>query len=70
MLAEALSSTEQLIVIDEVSAGLDKQGVAGLTGIIRNSATAGTAFVLADQQSVFCVDCPDPRVPDLGSGHH
>ena len=51
LLAEALSSTEQLIVIDEVSAGLDQQGLAGLTGIIRNSATAGTAFVLADQQS-------------------
>ena len=51
LLAEALSSGEPLIVVDEVSAGLDQRGLDGLFDTITDLRSAGRSFVLADQQS-------------------
>lgn len=51
LLAEALSSGEQLIVVDEVSAGLDQRGLDGLFDTIGTLRSSGCSFVLADQQS-------------------
>lgn len=51
LLAEALSSGEQLIVVDEASAGLDQRGLGGLFEAIAALRSAGRSFVLADQQS-------------------
>jgi energy-coupling factor transporter ATP-binding protein EcfA2 len=50
LLAEALSSGERLIVIDEATAGLDQVGVAGLAALISSLQATGTAFVVADQE--------------------
>lgn len=51
LLAEALSSGEQLIVIDEASAGLDQRGLDGLFDTIDALRSSGSSFVVADQQS-------------------
>ncbi len=51
LLAEALTSGEQLIVIDEVSAGLDDRGLEGLENMIRELKGQRRAIILADQQS-------------------
>ncbi len=51
LLAEALTSGEQLIVIDEISAGLDDRGLEGLENMIRELKGQGRAIILADQQS-------------------
>ena len=51
LLAEALSSGEQFVVIDEVSAGLDQRGLDGLHRAVAELREAGCAFVLADQQT-------------------
>ncbi len=52
LLAEALSSGESLIVIDELSAGLDRRGLDGLNEVMTNvHSSTGCSFVLADQQS-------------------
>jgi hypothetical protein len=51
LLAEAFSSGERLIVVDEASAGLDDTGVAGLRRLVEQVVEAGAAVVIADQQS-------------------
>lgn len=51
LLAEAFSSTEDLVIIDEATAGLDESGVSGLAEILDISKSSGKAVVLADQAS-------------------
>jgi ABC-type multidrug transport system ATPase subunit len=51
LLAEALSSGESLIAIDECSAGLDDRGIAGFAALVAELREGGVALVLADQQS-------------------
>ncbi len=51
ILAEALSSGERLIVIDELSAGLDDRGLDGLSELVAELSQDGTAMVLADQHN-------------------
>ena len=51
ILADALSSQEQFIAIDDASAGLDDQGLAGLASLCEEIVANGAAVVLADQDS-------------------
>lgn len=51
LLAEAVSSGERFVVIDELSSGLDQRGLDGLHGLIHDMRNDGCAFVLADQQT-------------------
>jgi ABC-type Mn2+/Zn2+ transport system ATPase subunit len=51
MLAEAFSSGEQLVVVDEVSAGLDDAGLAGVRTLVDRARSSARTVVLADQQS-------------------
>ena len=51
MLAEAFSSGESLIVVDEWDAGLDAEGGDGLAKLARESAENGSCVVLAGQTS-------------------
>jgi len=51
LLAEALSSNERLIAIDEMNAGLDEQGVAGLVQLARAAADEGSCVVMSGQSS-------------------
>lgn len=50
LLAEALTSGEELIVIDEFTAGLDRRGAVVARSAVTQLADAGTTIVLADQQ--------------------
>jgi ABC-type multidrug transport system ATPase subunit len=56
LLAEALSSAEQLIVLDEATAGLDEVGVMALAAQMAGLCAEGTAIVVADQG-------PEPSLP-------
>jgi ABC-type multidrug transport system ATPase subunit len=49
LLAEALTSGEALIVIDEATSGLDEQGVATLASQVLERCADGAAVVVADQ---------------------
>lgn len=51
LLAEAFSAGEQLVVVDEVSAGLDDAGLAGVRTLIERAVASSTTVVLADQES-------------------
>ena len=51
VLAEALTAGQSLVLVDEVSAGLDTAGLDGLSQLVEAVAAAGTAVVLADQDS-------------------
>lgn len=51
MLSEAFSSGEQLIVVDEASAGLDDVGLAGVRRLVEHARASAKTVVLADQQS-------------------
>lgn len=51
ILADALSSQEQFVAIDDASAGLDDRGLAGLASLCQEIAQSGTSVVLADQDS-------------------
>jgi len=50
LLAEALTSGEPLIVIDEFAAGLDDHGTTAVHAMVNALARNGTAIVLAEQQ--------------------
>ena len=57
-LAEALSSGESLILIDELSAGLDRRGLDGLAEVMEDlQASTDCSFVLADQQTRSIARC-------------
>jgi len=49
LLAEALTSGESLIVIDEATAGLDPVGTERLVDIVHRKVESGTTVVVADQ---------------------
>lgn len=51
VLAEAFSAGEQLVLVDEASAGLDAIGIEGLGRLVEEAAAGGAAVVLADQDS-------------------
>lgn len=52
-LAEAFASGEALVVIDELLAGLDRQGRLGLGALITDHLAAGRAIVVAEQDDVW-----------------
>jgi ABC-type multidrug transport system ATPase subunit len=52
LLAEALSSGESLVLIDELTAGLDQRGLDGLADVMAAlHSSTGCSLVLADQES-------------------
>lgn len=51
VLADALSSQERLIAIDDASAGLDDRGLVGLVSLCEEISESGVSVVLADQDS-------------------
>ena len=51
ILADALSSQEQFVAIDDASAGLDDRGLIGLASLCDEIAERGVSVVLADQDS-------------------
>lgn len=51
LLAEAFTSGEELVVVDEASLGLDDHGLDGLRQLVDQARRSGQAVVLADQQS-------------------
>lgn len=51
MLAEAFTSGESLVVVDEASAGLDDAGLAGVHTLIERARASSKTIVLADQES-------------------
>ncbi len=51
LLADALSSTADLIVIDEANIGLDTAGHQGMTELVTENLARGAAVVAAVQQS-------------------
>lgn len=53
LLAEALSSGESLIVVDEAGMGLDGPGIDGLQHTIRELADNGACVIVAEQDSQF-----------------
>lgn len=53
VLAEAFSSGEPLITIDEAGMGLDDPGIRGLQALIREVADAGACVVVSGQDSQF-----------------
>ncbi len=53
VLAEALSSGEPLILIDEAGMGLDAPGIRSLQALIHETADAGVCVVVSGQDSQF-----------------
>ena len=51
ILADALSSQEPFVAIDDASAGLDDRGLVGLASLCEEIAQSGVSVVLADQDS-------------------
>ena len=51
ILADALSSQEPFVAIDDASAGLDDRGLVGLASLCEEFAQCGGSVVLADQDS-------------------
>lgn len=66
LLAEALTSGERLITIDEATSGLDNVGIRGLRNLVAAAVGNGGCVVVADQDSR---DIPDAnRVLLVGDG--
>lgn len=67
VLADALSSQERLIAIDDASAGLDDQGLTGLASLCEEISENGAAIVLSDQDSTELQ--PSHHVVRILDGH-
>jgi ABC-type Mn2+/Zn2+ transport system ATPase subunit len=51
LLADALTSTGGLVVLDEARQGLDEAGLRGLQALVRDSLGGGATVVVADQRA-------------------
>lgn len=51
LLVEAFTSGEPLLVIDELTAGLDRRGSAAASGVLNRLARTGTTVVISDQEN-------------------
>lgn len=65
LLAEALTSGETLVLIDEATAGLDPAGLEGLRALLRQLTNGGTTLVISDQDGNE-VATADQKVRILG----